>query len=108
FQWMSCEDADHSIVSFVRRGDKEDQMLLFVYNFTPVIYEGFAQPVPKAGKYKEVLNSDAVKFGGEGHINHRVKTAKKKPVDGQPYRIEITLPPLGVSVFEYTPEVKKK
>ncbi len=108
FEWMSCMDADRSIVSFVRRGKKKGDMLLFVCNFTPVLYEKFTQAVPKLGKYKEVFNSDAERYGGTGATNARQKTAKKVPCDGQEQSIEITLPPLGVTVFRFKEEEPKK
>ncbi len=108
FEWMSCMDADRSIVSFVRRGKKKGDMLLFVCNFTPVLYEKFTQAVPKLGKYKEVFNSDAERYGGTGAANARQKTAKKVPCDGQEQSIEITLPPLGVTVFRFKEEEPKK
>ena len=108
FEWMSCMDADRSIVSFVRRGKKKGDMLLFVCNFTPVLYEKFTQAVPKLGKYKEVFNSDAERYGGIGAANARQKTEKKVPCDGQEQSIEITLPPLGVTVFRFKEEEPKK
>ncbi|MGN0506108.1 MAG: 1,4-alpha-glucan branching protein GlgB [Lachnospiraceae bacterium] len=107
FEWMSCMDADHSIVSFVRRGKKKGDELLFVCNFTPVLYEKFHQAVPQLGKYKEVFNSDEVRFGGTGAVNARQKTAKKVPCDGREQSIEITLPPLGVAVFRFKEEEAK-
>jgi len=109
FEWMSCMDADRSIVSFVRRAKDSDDMLLFVCNFTPVLYEKFVQAVPLPGKYKEIFNSDAEKYGGANYVNTRQLTAKKVPCDGRDYSIEFTLPPLGTTVFRFKKaETKKK
>lgn len=99
FTWMSCLDADRSIVSFIRQGKKNGETLLVVCNFTPVVYKDFRQAVPYAGEYKEIFNSDAAKFGGSNAVNVRQKTAKKIPQDGQEYSIQMTLPPLGVAVL---------
>ncbi len=99
FKWMSCQDADHSIVSFIRRG-KGGELLLFVCNFTPIVYEDFVQAVPELGKYKEIINSDDVKYGGTGHVNPRVLKAAAKPHDGQDYSVVMNLPPLGVAIFK--------
>lgn len=107
FAWISCLDADHSIVSFVRKSETGDT-LLFIYNFTPVEYEGFAQGVPFAGKFKEILNSDDTKFGGTGKVNTRVKNSKSVPVDGVDNSISITLPPLAMVVFSCTPNEEEK
>lgn len=99
FEWMSCMDADHSIVSFVRTAEDGSQ-LLFICNFTPVVYEEFIQAVPRPGKYKEILNSDDVKFGGQGHVNRRQINSKPVQKDGKDNSIKMVLPPLGCAVFE--------
>lgn len=101
FKWMSCLDADHSIVSFMRYDGVKENTLLFVFNFTPVVYENYVQGVPFAGGWKEIMNSDAEKYGGNGHVNSRVKKSKRIEKDGQTNSIEMVLPPLGMCVFEY-------
>ena len=103
FKWMSCLDADHSIVSFIRYDGKKENTLLFVFNFTPVVYNYFIQAVPYAGNYKEILNSDAEKYGGSGRVNSKVRKSRPMPKDGQNNSIEMVLPPLSVCVFEYKP-----
>ena len=104
FKWMSCLDADHSIVSFIRSDGKPENTLLFVCNFTPVVYEGFRQPVPFAGTYKEIINSDSTTYGGGGNINPKDKKSAPEPCDGQENSITIKLPPLGCAIFTCTPE----
>ena len=103
FKWMSCLDADHSIVSFIRYDGKKENTLLFVFNFTPVVYSYFIQAVPYAGNWKEILNSDAEKYGGSGRVNSRVRKSRPMPKDGQNNSIEMVLPPLSVCIFEYKP-----
>ena len=105
FTWLSVLDADHSIISFVRKGKQET--LVVVVNFTPVVYEKFDLAVPYQGKYKEIFNSDDVAYGGSGHVNKRVKTSTRKEVDGQKQSLSIVLPPLGIAVFEYKEEAKQ-
>ena len=60
--------------------------------------------VPYAGSYKEILNTDDVKFGGTGVVNSRVKKAAAKEWDDKPYSININLAPLSVSILSYIPE----
>ncbi|MBR6275155.1 MAG: alpha amylase C-terminal domain-containing protein, partial [Lachnospiraceae bacterium] len=102
FEWMSCMDADHSMVSFVRRTENPDDTLYIICNFTPVVYEKQAVAVPFNGKYKEIFNSDDVKYGGAGHTNTRMKQSKAVKVDGRENSIEITIPPLGFAIFTAT------
>ncbi|MFW5669368.1 MAG: 1,4-alpha-glucan branching protein GlgB, partial [Acetivibrio ethanolgignens] len=71
FEWINCNDAEKSIVSFVRKTTKKEETMLVVCNFTPVVREKFGVGVPFAGKYKEIFNSDDVKFGGDGNTNPR-------------------------------------
>jgi len=107
FEWMSCMDADRSIVSFVRRAKDNNDMLLFVCNFTPVAYENFRQAVPVPGKYKEIFNSDSVKYGGSGMVNSRQIAATDEPCDGRECSIEMNLAPLGTAVFRIKQEEPK-
>ena len=108
FEWMSCMDADRSIVSFVRRAKDADDMLLFVCNFTPVAYEDFLQAVPVPGKYKEIFNSDAAKYGGTDMVNPKQIAAKAESCDGRNYSIHMQLAPLGTAVFRIKKEEPKK
>ncbi len=108
FEWMSCMDADRSIVSFVRRAKDNDDTLLFVCNFTPVAYENFTQAVPMAGKYKEIFNSDDVKYGGTGMVNSKQIVAKAEPCDGRENSIQMALAPLGTAVFRIKKDEPKK
>ena len=108
FEWMSCLDADHSIVTFVRKTEKPEESLFVVCNFTPVVYEKQAVGVPFAGKYKEIFNSDATAYGGSGHTNARLKQSKEERVDGRDNSIQITIPPLGCAIFTCTPILKEK
>ncbi|MBP5353515.1 MAG: 1,4-alpha-glucan branching enzyme, partial [Lachnospiraceae bacterium] len=108
FEWMSCLDADHSIVTFVRKTDNLAESLFVVCNFTPVVYEKQSLGVPFAGKYKEIFNSDAVCYGGSGNTNPRLKQSKEERVDGRDNSIQITIPPLGCAIFTCTPIRKEK
>ena len=108
FSWISCQDADHSRVSFVRKSKKPEETLFIICNFTPVVYEDYHAAVPYMGIYREIWNSDDVEFGGSGKINPRAKTAKSGEVDGQKQYIKITLPPLGIAIFSVEPAKKEK
>ena len=101
FEWMSCENADMSVVTFVRRGSTAKKQLLFLCNFTPVTREDMLFGVPCPGTYKEILSSDEERFGGTGIVNPKVLTAKEEPCDGRNYSIRMTLPPLSVTIYEY-------
>ncbi|WP_372792288.1 1,4-alpha-glucan branching protein GlgB [Lutibacter sp.] len=100
FEWISYDDNENSVISFIRKGNDASQNVLVVCNFTPALLEKYKVGVPAKVKLKEIFNSDAEKFGGSGIENKRQITSKKQPWNGRPYTVEITLPPLGISVFE--------
>ena len=99
FEWIDCDDAQRSIVSFERRGNKENDKIVCVCNFTEVVHENFRQGVFEAGEYEEIFNSDAVKYGGSGRTNPYQHFSQEIPCAKAPRSIEITVPPLGFAVF---------
>ena len=108
FEWINDMDSDRSILSFVRKTDKNDEMLLAICNFTPISYEGYSVGVPFKGRYKEIFNSDSTDFGGSGKTNPRLKNARPSEYDGRPFYINVTVPPMGISIYNFTPVVPSK
>ena len=104
FEWINCTYQKENIAIFIRKTEKPEETLLFVCNFIPVAHEKFRVGVPFAGKYKEILNSDETRFGGSGMVNPRVKHSKKEEWDAREDSILINLAPMGVAVFQCTPE----
>lgn len=98
FQWIECDDAESSIVSFVRRSKEKE--LIFLCNFTPVVHRGFSLGVPQEGVYHERLNSDAAHFGGSDVINAVPLQSKAEPAGRCPFRVELDVPPLGMVILE--------
>ncbi|MCL2286447.1 MAG: 1,4-alpha-glucan branching protein GlgB [Firmicutes bacterium] len=104
FRWISSHDSERSIVSFCRVGksprSKYYEYLVFVCNFTPVPHLDYRVGLPVAGKYKEILNSDATIYGGSGVLNPGTLVAEEHLCDGREYSVPIKLPPLGVVVLK--------
>ncbi len=69
FQWIDVTDADHSVVSLIRRGRMPEDVVVAVFNFTPVPRHNYQIGIPGAGRWAEVLNSDAPLYGGSGMGN---------------------------------------
>lgn len=99
FAWVDCHDFQRSIIGFLRRGRDPDDQLLFVCNFTPIVRQNYRVGVPQEGFWKEVLNSDAPLYGGSGQGNFGGLETVPLPLHGQPFSLNVTLPPLGVLVF---------
>ena len=98
FQWIECDDAESSIVSFVRRSQEKE--LVFLCNFTPVVHRGFSLGVPQEDVYHERLNSDAARFGGSDVINAVPLQSRAEPAGRCPFRVELDVPPLGMVILE--------
>jgi 1,4-alpha-glucan branching enzyme len=100
FEWVDCKDSQRSIISFLRRGPNPNDQLLFVCNFTPVVRENYRVGVPLDCYWKEILNSDAALYGGSGQGNFGGVPAAPLPIHGRPFSLNLTLPPLGIIVFQ--------
>ena len=65
--------------------------------FAPVERTGYAIPVPKLGRYEEVMTTDKYEFGGKNKLNEvPVRTKLVTDGNGKKYNVvNITVPPLG-------------
>jgi 1,4-alpha-glucan branching enzyme len=100
FEWVDCKDFQRSIISFLRRGRNPNDQLLFVCNFTPIVRQNYRVGVPLDCYWKEILNSDAPLYGGSGQGNFGGLPAAPLPIHGRPFSLNMTLPPLGIVVFQ--------
>jgi 1,4-alpha-glucan branching enzyme len=97
FDWLDCNDADQSVLSFVRRSEERD--VVVVLNFTPVPRDHYRIGVPSAGLYRELFNSDSHHYGGSNLGNGTAPHSAPHPANGQPHSLHITLPPLGAVIL---------
>ncbi len=100
FEWINCNSANKSLLSFMRKGKKEEDTLVIICNFTPIPHKAYKLGTPSGGSWQEIFSSDNAKFGGEGRNNKTAKQAKKEAVDGQEHYISVTVPPLSISVYK--------
>jgi 1,4-alpha-glucan branching enzyme len=103
FHWIDCTDRDNSVLSFVRQTADGSNQLAVILNLTPVLREKYRVGLPRAGKWREILNSDAAVYGGSNQGNLGGVRAENMPCHNQPCSAEFRLPPLGVLVLQ--PEV---
>jgi 1,4-alpha-glucan branching enzyme len=99
FQWLISDDAENSVIAWARRGEKDDDLVLVISNFTPVPREGYRLGVPRPGFYREILNTDAAMYGGSNVGNLGGVTAEETESHGQPCSVTLTLPPLGTMML---------
>jgi 1,4-alpha-glucan branching enzyme len=97
FEWLSGDDREQSVISFLRHGATES--LAVILNFTPVPRHDYRVPISSAGTWTEVFNSDAERYGGSGLLNGAPLEAEAVPLNGREYSLRLTLPPLGGSIL---------
>lgn len=103
FEWIDCGDAEQSVLLFLRRGEHPDDLLVAAFNFTPLPRHNYRVGVPRGGRWTESLNSDAPLYGGSGQGNMGGLNATPVRAHGRSHSLNITLPPLGVVVFQCAP-----
>ena len=99
FEWVDCNDAEQSTLTFLRKGQSTDDVILVVCNFTPVPRQNYRVGVPRGGYWREVLNSDARQYGGSGQGNIGGADAAPISAHGRPYTLTIVVPPLATVFF---------
>nr|WP_218281177.1 alpha amylase C-terminal domain-containing protein [Verrucomicrobium spinosum] len=99
FWWLEPNDYENSLFAFGRK-DPEGRTCYVLVNATPVPRPGYRMGVEEAGFYKELLNSDAVSYGGSGVGNAGGMQAQPTPWQGQPWSVEVTVPPLATVVLQ--------
>jgi len=100
FEWIDFSDADTSIISFLRRAGNQEDCLVVVCNFTPVPREQYRIGVPRAGFYREVLNSDSEMYGGSNMGNLGGVHSEQAAWHGRNHSISVTVPPLSCMIFK--------
>ena len=106
FEWIQLMKYEENILTFLRKTDKPEETLLIICNFAAVPYTSYQVGVSFYGKYKEIFNSDAKEYGGQGIVNPRAKTCRQIECDEREYSVTFKVPALGVAVFSCTPGEK--
>jgi 1,4-alpha-glucan branching enzyme len=95
FEWLEGADADRSVYAFARYGRDGDKPVVVVCNFTPIVREGYRVGVPRAGRWRERLNTDAATYGGSNVGNMGAVTSEPVPWHGRATSLSLMLPPLS-------------
>ena len=98
FEWINADDKDRSIYSYVRKSENGRNNILVVLNMTPMERKDYQLGVDKKKKYKLLLNSDDVDFGGNGGTIPKEITAKAVKCDNKPYSLTFDLPAYGAAL----------
>ncbi len=102
FEWINSMAAEECMMSFMRKGEKDEDLLVVVVNMAGVD-RTFEVGVPADGKYYEIFNSDDTCYGGSGIVNPGRIEAGFNEADGRPYSIPIKVASSSLAIFSYTP-----
>ncbi len=98
-EWIDANDSDTSVLTYLRWDEERRAPVLVACNFTPVPRSGYRIGVPRAGFWREVLNTDAGIYGGSGLGNLGGLATQDLPWHGRPHSLSVLLPPLAAVVF---------
>ena len=99
FRWIVVDDRDHSVFAWLRTGGDDTPPVVAVANFTPVPRERYRIGLPRPGRWREILNTDAAAYGGSDRGNAGGVDARPGDSHGLPCHAVVTLPPLSVVWF---------
>ena len=99
FRWLDVDSRDANVIAFMRTSAHSGKILLCICNFSGNPHEHYRIGLPREGTYREILNTDALVYGGSNVGNQGTVVAQHLPHAGLPYSAEFTLPPLGVMWF---------
>jgi 1,4-alpha-glucan branching enzyme len=100
FEWIDCNDSEQSVVGFMRKGYSGGDLVVVVCNFTPVPRAAYRLGVPRGGWWRELLNSDALEYGGSGLGNAGGVEATPETWRERPATISLLLPPLAILILK--------
>jgi 1,4-alpha-glucan branching enzyme len=101
FEWVEAAQAELSVAAWLRRDPQRREVLLAACNFTPVVRRNYRLGVRRPGRWREILNSDGVIYGGSGQGNFGGADTSPFTTREFPHTLVLTLPPLATVVFKY-------
>jgi len=93
FEWIDCHDTDQSVLSYLRK--TENESIIVILNFTPVVRNNYRIGVPATGNYEIIFNSDSEYYSGSNAGSHSEIKAADVPWMNRPASLELSLPPLA-------------
>jgi 1,4-alpha-glucan branching enzyme len=101
FEWINYSDHQNAVLSYIRKGNNAKENLVIVGNFTQVVREKYRIGISQKGNLIEIFNTDAAIYGGSGIGNSGDLKIESSPYDGRDYSVELTLPPLSITVYSF-------
>ncbi|MEP6565384.1 MAG: 1,4-alpha-glucan branching enzyme, partial [Mesorhizobium sp.] len=100
FSWLIVDDSANSVFAWLRSAPGGNPVAV-ISNFTPMPRDNYRVPLPQAGKWREIINTDASDYGGSGKGNGGVVEAR---AEGGGISVTMLLPPLSTIMLEFVPD----
>ena len=107
FKWVDYGDRENSVMIYQREADAKSETMIIVCNFTPAVRHQYRVGVPYRGQWKEVFNSDNIKYAGSGFLNQGLLNTSPVKFHGRDYSVSLNLPPLAISILKLEKEVSE-
>jgi 1,4-alpha-glucan branching enzyme len=101
FRWIVVDDFRHSVFAWLRMDSGSAPPVAVVANFTPAPHRNYRIGLPRPGRWREILNTDSMLYGGSNVGNAGEIVARPVPRHGFPFSAKITVPPLATVWFLY-------
>jgi 1,4-alpha-glucan branching enzyme len=101
FEWIDAHDGEKNIISFLRKGRTDDELIAVICNFSPMPRPNYRVGIPRAGFWSEVFNSNGRQYGGTGEGNFGGTEAVPIPLHGRSYSLTVDVPPLAAVFFRW-------
>ncbi|WP_452233109.1 1,4-alpha-glucan branching protein GlgB [Lacinutrix sp. MEBiC02595] len=101
FEWIDYNDAENSVLVYIRKGKKPKDNIIIACNMTPVPREGYRIGLPKKGKLKEVFNSNEKEYFGTGDFKNKTLTSEAEKWQNRKNSVVLNIPPLTMLAFKY-------
>jgi 1,4-alpha-glucan branching enzyme len=101
FEWLIVDDQENSVFAWLRLSGGAEPPVAIVINFTPILHEAYRLPLPQAGRWREIINTDAHDYGGSGQGNLGAIQAEAVAFGGRPASALVRLPPLATLYFAF-------
>ena len=101
FEWMIVDDKDNCVFAWARHAPDAPPIVV-IANMTPVQRDDYALPLPRAGRWNEILNTDAERYFGGNRGNLGGLLAHDSGWAGKPAHARLIVPPLTTLMFEWS------
>jgi len=101
FEWIDYNDAEHSVLVYLRKGMDSENDLIVILNMTPLPQENYRIGLPRAGELKEIFNGDAKRYNGSNAFKNKILISEPISHQHREHSLVVVIPPLAAIIMKY-------